>query len=62
MTEETIKFFREKYLEEDKETLVERILILEDVNWKLVKLINKMNDELDLKIRELNEVIKEMDK
>ena len=53
---------RAKYLKEDKETLVERILILEEVNEKLISLLNSMNEEIIFKVGILNEIIEEMDK
>lgn len=57
-----MEHLREQYLKEDKATLVERIIILEEVNTNLLNLLNKMNEELNFKIGILNEIIEEMDK
>lgn len=52
---------REQYLKEDKETLIERILILEDVNNRLIRLVSDMNEELNFKVGILNEIIEEIE-
>lgn len=57
-----MEYLREQYLKEDKETLVERILILEEVNEKLISLLNSMNEEIIFKVGILNEIIEEMNK
>jgi hypothetical protein len=54
-------YLREKYLKEDKEALIERILILEDVNNRLIRLVSDMNEELNFKIGILNEIIEEIE-
>lgn len=56
-----MEYLREKYLKEDKETLVERILILQNANDDLLNLITEIKRELDFKTRELNEVVKELE-
>lgn len=56
-----MEYLREKYLKEDKETLVERILILQNANDDLLNLITEIKKELDFKTRELNETIKELE-
>lgn len=56
-----MEYLREKYLKEDKETLVERIIILQNANDDLLNLITEIKKELDFKTRELNEAIKELE-
>lgn len=56
-----MEYLREKYLKEDKATLVERILILQNANDDLLNLITEIKKELDFKTRELNEVVKELE-
>lgn len=53
-------YLREKYLKEDKETLVERILILQKAYDDLLTLVADLTKEIKFKTRELEATIKEM--